>query len=130
MHVSVILLFNVHINVCKFNRVTNRMTKRTKAIFRRSIDFFRRSEESGRKRSTSASPHAPDIPLSAVNCERQAWQHSQDTNDACAQREREPFIVPVKISMKVQKKKYRLKLKLFVKSYFPSTCRPSVEHTF
>ena len=30
MHVSVILLFNVHINVSKFDTVTNRITKRAK----------------------------------------------------------------------------------------------------
>ena len=30
MHVSVILLFNVHNNVSKFDRVTNRISKRAK----------------------------------------------------------------------------------------------------
>ena len=29
------------------------------------------------------SPHAPDILFSAVNCEKQAWRDSLDTNEAC-----------------------------------------------
>ena len=50
--------------------------------------FFSADEVGRRTRSmriASVAPHAPDILFSAINCEKQAWRDSPDTNEPASQ---------------------------------------------